>query len=161
PPVPSPPQLHDRLLRDDKGLSDLKFHGKKATFTAWKARFIAHLKALSTTHDYERSEKGQRLYHLAHYDWLKLQPIIDVDKLAKSLKLDITADVEALEAERLKHYYYLRMQESAVRGLLGKVLPNELLVQLQGTINNPDLPIHEAWKNVVTAFLNGPLDEGA
>ncbi|CAK4692760.1 unnamed protein product [Aphanomyces euteiches] len=98
----------------DKGLSDLKFHGKKATCTSWKARFIAHLNALSTTHDYERSERGQRPYHLAHSDWLKFQPIIDVEELVKSLKLDITADVQALEAERLKRYYYLSMQESAI-----------------------------------------------
>ncbi|KAH9117258.1 hypothetical protein AeMF1_008948 [Aphanomyces euteiches] len=142
----------------DKGLSDLKFDGKKATFTSWKARFIAHLNALSTTHDYERSEKGQRPYHLAHSDWLKFQPIIDVDELAKSLKLDIAADAEALEAERLKRFYYLRMQESAIRGLLGKVLPNELLVQLQGAINNPDLPIHEVWKMMEREYGQSSLD---
>ncbi|CAK4635718.1 unnamed protein product, partial [Aphanomyces euteiches] len=68
------------------------------------------------------------------------------------------ADVVALGAERLKRHFYLRMPESAIRGLLGKVLPNELLVQLQGTINNPDLPIHEVWKMLEREYGQSSLD---
>ncbi|RHY07222.1 hypothetical protein DYB28_005326 [Aphanomyces astaci] len=39
---------------NDKSFTDLKFNGRKATFTAWKVRIIAHLNSKSTEDDYKR-----------------------------------------------------------------------------------------------------------
>ncbi|KAH9120370.1 hypothetical protein AeMF1_007445 [Aphanomyces euteiches] len=113
-------------LNDKPTLSDLKFNGKKAAFTSWKARFVAHLNGL-------KPSMG------SNFD----QSYIDVDELAKALKLDAASDAEAIEAEKSKKFYYLSMQESAIRGLLSKVLPNELLVQLQAPSTIPTSKIHD------------------
>ncbi|KAH9101683.1 hypothetical protein AeMF1_021607 [Aphanomyces euteiches] len=131
-------------LNDKSTLSDLKLNGKKAIFTSWKARFVAHLNALSTTTT-SSARRKKKPYHLQHPDYLKFRPIIEVEELAKALKLDSASDVEAIEAEKSKMFHYLRMQECGIRGILGKVLPNELLVQLRGTVNNSNLQIHDVW----------------
>ncbi|RLO02531.1 hypothetical protein DYB28_005397, partial [Aphanomyces astaci] len=99
-------------------------------FTAWKARIIAHLNSKSTEDDYKRVMDDKKPLNLAHSDWLKFKPSInDVDVAAD---MPPSATAASLEAEKMKRFYYLRMQESLIRSLFGKVLPNEFLIQLPG-----------------------------
>ncbi|RLO06920.1 hypothetical protein DYB28_013584, partial [Aphanomyces astaci] len=50
------------------------------------------------------------------------------------------------------------MQESLIRSLFGKVLPNEFLIQLPGTINNPDLNLSDVWARLEREYAQSSLD---
>ncbi|RHY05604.1 hypothetical protein DYB25_013430 [Aphanomyces astaci] len=67
-------------------------------------------------------------------------------------------DCDALEIEKDKRFYYLKMQETFIRGLFGKVLPADFLVQLQGTINSPTLQLHEVWAMLEREYGQSSLD---
>ncbi|KAF0710922.1 hypothetical protein AaE_012318 [Aphanomyces astaci] len=85
-------------------------------FTAWKARIIAHLNSKSTEDDYKRVMDDKKPLNLAHSDWLQFKPIInDVDVAAD---MPPSATAASLEAEKMKRFFYLRMQESLIRSLL-------------------------------------------
>ncbi|KAF0706928.1 hypothetical protein AaE_013877 [Aphanomyces astaci] len=64
----------------------------------------------------------------------------------------------SLEAEKMKRFYYLRMQESLIRSLFGKVLPNEFLIKLPGTITNPDLNLSDVWARLEREYAQSSLD---
>ncbi|RHY54044.1 hypothetical protein DYB30_008290 [Aphanomyces astaci] len=141
---------------NDKSVTDLKFNGRKVMFTAWKARIIAHLNSKSTEDDYKRVMDDKKPLNLAHSDWLQFKPIINDVDVAADMPPSTTA--ASLEAEKMKRFYYLRMQESLIRSLFGKVLPNEFLIQLPGTINNPDLNLSDVWARLEREYAQSSLD---
>ncbi|ETV71916.1 hypothetical protein H257_12753 [Aphanomyces astaci] len=69
-----------------------------------------------------------------------------------------SATVASLEAVKMNCFYYLRMQKSLIRSLFGKVLPNAFLIQLPGTIINPDLNLSDVWARLELEYAQSSLD---
>ncbi|RLO10881.1 hypothetical protein DYB28_009458, partial [Aphanomyces astaci] len=83
-------------------------------------------------------------------DGCRLLSATDIDKKIDELALEVAQAMDMSE-------FSSQMEKLSV-DVFGKVLPNEFLIQLPGTINNPDLNLSDVWARLEREYAQSSLD---